>query len=86
MTCDSVFLGNDVVCFKANKMGLTTPEHVWILPSYFDPNWWHNSDTNCTNSEMKNALESIMLVGPVKYPPFLLSKQVSVRKHGISFL
>ena len=63
--------------FKANQMGLTTPDHVWILPSYFDPNWWKNSDTNCTDEEMKNILESIIFIGPVKYPPFLLSNQVS---------
>ena len=66
-------------------MGLTTPDHVWILPSYFDPDWWRNSDTNCTNEEMKDALESVIFVGPVKYSPFLLSRQVSEYTRLTSF-
>ena len=74
---DGVYYEEFLPCLKASQVGLTTPDHVWILPSYFDPNWWKNSDANCTNEEMKNILESVIIIGPVKYPPFLLSNQVS---------
>ena len=62
-----------VLC-KAIREGLTTSEHVWILPAYFDPGWWHG--TACSNNEMRTALQSTLFISPTNYPPFTQSNRV----------
>ena len=60
-----------------SEFGLTSSEHVWILPSYYDPDWWksyqlavNNSRTKykCTDEEMVQVLNSAIFVDAVKYP------------------
>ena len=43
---------------QAIKSQLTGPNFVWILPGWYVPGWWNDvSDTDCTATEMKDALE-----------------------------
>ena len=62
---------------KASQTGLTTSEYAWILPSYTDPDWWRRS-SNCTQNELKLALESTLFILPTKYPPFTQENIVRV--------
>ena len=73
---------------KASQAGLTTSEYAWVLPSYTNPNWWRVSSEdsaqsddlrlhNCTEEELKLALESTLFVVPTKYPPFSQAIPVS---------
>ena len=66
----------DMLC-KASQTGLTTSEYVWILPSYSDPDWWRRS-SNCTQNELKLALESTLFILPTKYPPFTQANMVCI--------
>ena len=56
---------------KANSLGLVSAEHAWVLPSYYDPNWWRSTlnSTDCSNEEMKYILESVIFVDTIKLPP-----------------
>lgn len=66
-----------VLC-RASKAGLTTTDHVWILPSYSDPNWWlSNTNSSCTEDELLEAMESTIFILPAKYPPFTQTNLVS---------
>ena len=56
-------------------MGLTSGEYVWIFPSYSNPNWWQSS-SSCTLEEMRDAVQSVISVGPVKYPPLIQLNKV----------
>ena len=50
---------------QAYHAGLTTTKHAWILRGVTNPNWWRVEDvngTNCSNEEMKEALESALFV------------------------
>ena len=62
------------------KYNLTTPDHVWILPSYYNPDWWkgggdgYHSDQQtrtCTDEDMMDILNSVIFIDPVKYPPMV---------------
>ena len=64
---------------QANKLGLVSQDHVWILPSYSTPFWWELSDTDlqmmpekerCSNDEMDSLLESTIFFHAVKLPAF----------------
>uniref|UniRef100_A0A1X7U9M5 G-protein coupled receptors family 3 profile domain-containing protein n=1 Tax=Amphimedon queenslandica TaxID=400682 RepID=A0A1X7U9M5_AMPQE len=49
----------------AYHAGLTTAKHAWILRGMTNPNWWRVEDVNgtdCTNNEMKEAIESALFV------------------------
>ena len=56
-------------------MGLVSPEHAWILPSYYDPNWWRSpprndtDDQECPDERMRKVLESVIFIEIVKLPP-----------------
>lgn len=55
-------------------MGLVSPDHAWVLPSYYDPNWWKTTDrtalgSDCSDEEMRDILESVIFIDNVKYPP-----------------
>ena len=59
-------------------MGLVSEDHAWVLPSYYNPNWWRLSertnksdpdDLDCSDEEMKHILESVIFVDNVKFPP-----------------
>ncbi|XP_019855508.1 PREDICTED: gamma-aminobutyric acid type B receptor subunit 1-like isoform X1 [Amphimedon queenslandica] len=50
---------------QAYHAGLTTDKYAWILRGMTNPNWWRVGDVNgtdCTNNEMKEALESALFV------------------------
>ena len=55
--------------------GLILNSHAWILPSYYNPNWWKIQDESslkddeCSNKEMRNILESVIFIDTVKFPP-----------------
>lgn len=59
----------NVLC-NASRAGLMTSDHVWILPSHFDPDLWQKYPSNCSQEELKSALESTLFIAPTKYPPF----------------
>jgi len=45
---------------------------VWILPSYYNPDWWREEgDDNCSEADMINILNSAIFVGPIKQPPLV---------------
>ena len=55
---------------------LTDANHVWILPSYYNPNWWNITERElrkrptqwqCSNQDMKDILESVLFVGAFNY-------------------
>ena len=55
---------------------LTDANHVWILPSYYNPNWWNITESElgkrpmkwqCSNQEMEDILESVLFVGAFNY-------------------
>ena len=59
-------------------MGLVSESHAWILPSYFDPNWWRLEDKlnrstaaglECSDDEMMAILESVIFIRSIKIPP-----------------
>ena len=62
------------MCY-AIKLELTTPNHLWILPSWYSDGWWNNADTfnwtsyshRCTGSEIKNALVNSILLDVYPY-------------------
>ena len=65
---------------QANSMGLVSENHAWILPSYYNPNWWRlpSSESvfdtqtgNCSNEEMEDILESTIFIRSAKYPPLV---------------
>lgn len=67
-----------VLC-KARQVGLTSADHVWVLPSYSDPNWWQNNSSSlCSKVELMEALESTLFILPTKYPPINQANLVSL--------
>ena len=63
--------------FQASKFGLTTSGNVWILPSYYNPNWWKLKEEEieelpenekCSNNDMVDIINSVLFIQPVKYP------------------
>ena len=53
-------------------MGLISADHAWVLPSYYDPNWWRsppNSSAECSDEKMRDILESVIFIDNVKIPP-----------------
>ncbi len=59
---------------QASFLNLTTSDHVWILPSYYNPDWWKGGDQhtgNCTDEDMMDILNSVIFIDPVKYPPMV---------------
>ncbi len=52
-------------------MGLISADHAWVLPTYYDPDWWKspNSSAGCSDEEMKDILESVIFVDTIKLPP-----------------
>ncbi len=62
--------------YKDGTGSLTDYSHVWILPSYYNPNWWEVSEEElktlppneqCSNDDMKDALTSALFVGLFNY-------------------
>ncbi len=65
---------------SSSNYSLTTPDHVWMLPSYYNPDWWkgggdsYHSDQQtrtCTDEDMMDILNSVLFIDPVKYPPMV---------------
>ena len=57
-------------------MGLMTSSHAWVLPAYYNPNWWKKAENesdydSCSNEDMEGILESVLFVKNVKYPPMV---------------
>jgi hypothetical protein len=64
------------VCIQASAKNLVSPEHVWILPAYYERNWWkenslNNGEDGCSNSMMEEILESVIFVNAIKIPPMV---------------
>ena len=72
-----------VMCY-AIRLQLTTPNHLWILPSWYSDGWWNNADKfnwtiysySCTGSEIKDALVNSILLDV--YPYFVNPNSTSV--------
>ena len=62
---------------QADSIGLVSGDHAWVLPSYYNPNWWRisskngsfNYQYNCADEDMQNILESVIFVDGIKVPP-----------------
>ena len=62
-------------------MGLVSENHAWILPAYYNPNWWRLSSNdsafdvlergNCSNEKMEEILESVIFIKNTKFPPLV---------------
>ena len=60
-------------------MGLVSENHAWVLPAYYNANWWklpsQNDSSfesqlgNCSNEKMKEILESVIFIKNTKFPP-----------------
>lgn len=59
---------------------MTTPNHLWILPAYYNPYWWkmplltkEATNNSCSDEKMWEILHSTTLLffDPVKFPPFV---------------
>ena len=53
-------------------MGLISADHAWVLPSYYDPDWWKspsNSTAECSDEKMREILESVIFIDTIKLPP-----------------
>ncbi len=62
---------------QASQRGLTTSENVWILPTYYNPQWWVldeeelsqlSFEESCSNEELVDILNSAIFLEPFKYP------------------
>ena len=54
---------------------LVSADHAWILPAYYNPNWWKlhaGMESECSNEDMRTILESVIFVDTVKYPPVVM--------------
>ena len=51
----------DVMC-TAYQRGLTGSDYQWILPGDFTKDWWRNGRVNCSLEEMRQAVESSLLI------------------------
>ena len=59
---------------QANSTGLISKDHAWILPSFYDPNWWKlrkstEVESGCTDDDMREIMESVIFVDNIKTPP-----------------
>ena len=61
---------------QAEFFGLTTSEHVWLLPSYYAASWWQleaaqlaalPDSERCSNQDMTEILESTLFFGAMKF-------------------
>lgn len=66
-------------------MGMVSEDHAWILPSYYNPNWWrlpsngsvHDTwKRECSNEVMDDILESVIFIRSVKFPPMVITRNV----------
>ena len=64
-----------LISVQAFSQNLISAEHAWILPSYYERNWWRenslNDDDGCSDSMMQEILESVIFVNNVKIPPMV---------------
>ena len=62
---------------QANSIDLLSDDHAWVLPSYYNPNWWNQSvnggqaSTDCSDDEMRKILETVIFIDTVKFPPLV---------------
>ena len=65
---------------QANSMDLVSENHAWILPAYYNPNWWRlpsndsmfeSQNGNCSNEKMEEILESVIFIKNTKFPPLV---------------
>ena len=56
---------------QAHHLNLLTENHAWILPSYYNPNWWKQLTVKECDGQTKaeDILEGVIFVNTVKYPP-----------------
>lgn len=56
---------------QAYKIGLYGPRVVWILPGWFDNEWWLQKDLNdqCTPEELTKVAEGNFYVGVHPFNP-----------------
>ena len=59
---------------KALFTNLVSADNAWILPAYYNPNWWKlpaGMGSECSDEDMRAILESVIFVDTVKYPPMV---------------
>ena len=70
---------------QAEFFGLTTSEHVWLLPSYYATRWWQleaaeldalRDSERCSNQNMMEILESTLFLGATKFS--LLNEVITI--------
>ena len=68
---------------QASFKDLVSENHAWILPGYYNLNWWKLQnespveDGECSNEEMESILESVIFINSVKFPPVVMKVQPS---------
>lgn len=45
-----------VFLIQAYKLGMTGSTFTWLLPGWYEDNWWKLNDTSCTYAEIKEAV------------------------------
>ena len=56
------------------------PDFVWLLPGWFQPNWWNVSNVDCTADEMGSALEHSLAYGVDSIVTKNLSREIVSQK------
>ena len=64
---------------QAKNYDLTTADHVWILPAYYNPDWWKSPplirNNDCSDEEMLDILNKLVIfIDGVKYPSIVSKK------------
>ena len=68
------------VLLQAYHYHLTDSTHAWILPGYYNPNWWKLPreqttddlvEIQCSDEDMLEILQSVIFVDSVKFPPLV---------------
>ena len=54
---------------------MTTSRYVWILPGFYNPNWWYtdenSTDSSCTNEQILEAATGTIFIDTlnIQYSP-----------------
>ena len=60
---------------KSLFVDLVSADHAWILPAYYNPNWWKlpaGMESECSDEDMRTILESVIFIDTVKFPPVVM--------------
>ena len=55
---------------KAYRRGMTGPDYLWIIPMWYNDNWWMSSSPSAsTNSSCTDAIMMEVITGTIGWVP-----------------